>query len=40
MGLRIQPLDIEIPPGNPFKHDLLGRHERVQVLTRIIENLN
>ena len=40
MGLRIQPLDIEIPPGNPFKHDLLGRRERVQVLTRIIENLD
>ena len=25
MGIRIQPLDIDIPEDEPFKYDLLGR---------------
>ena len=35
MGIRIQPLDIEVPEKDPFKNDLLGRKETVQVLTNL-----
>ena len=36
MGIRIQPLDIDIPEDEPFKYDLLGRREVVEVLTQIL----
>ena len=39
MVIRIQPREIDIPPGNPFAHDLLGRREQVQFLTSMISNL-
>ena len=39
MGIRIQPREIDIPPGNPFAHDLLGRREQVEFLTNMISNL-
>ena len=35
MGIRIQPLDIEVPEKDPFKNDLLGRKETVEVLTNL-----
>ena len=39
MGIRIQPLDIEIPKTDPFKNDLLGRKEPVEVLTHLIGSI-
>ena len=39
MGIRIQPLDIEVPPENPFKYDLVGREKRVEELTRMVRNI-
>lgn len=39
MGIRIQPLDIEIPKADPFKKDLLGRKEPVEVLTYLIGSI-
>ena len=29
MGIRIQPREIDVPPADPFKNDLLGRKEPV-----------
>ena len=40
MGLRIQPREIDVPPGNPFAHDLLERREQAQVLTRMVANID
>lgn len=40
MAIRIQPREIEVPPGNPFAHDLLERQEQVQVLTMMVANLD
>ncbi len=37
--MRIQPLDIEVPKDDPFKNDLLGRRETVQVLTSIVRSI-
>ncbi len=39
MGIRIQPLEIEVPGDDPFRHDLLGRKESVEVLTHLIGSL-
>ena len=39
MGIRIQPRDIEIPEDDPFKNDLLGRKEPVEVLTHLIGSI-
>lgn len=39
MGIRIQPMDIEIPETDPFKNDLLGRKEPVEVLTHLIGSI-
>ena len=39
MGIRIQPREIEIPKDNPFKNDLLGRKEQVEVLTHLVSSL-
>ena len=39
MGIRIQPKDIEIPAENPFKYDLLDRKEKIEVLTRLVGNV-
>lgn len=39
MGIRIQPLDIKIPKTDPFKNDLLGRKEPVEVLTHLIGSI-
>ena len=39
MGIRIQPLDIEIPETDPFKNDLLGRKEPAEVLTHLIGSI-
>ena len=36
MGIRIQPLEIEIPADDPFKYDLLDRRESITTLTHII----
>ena len=35
---RIQPQDIEVPEGEPLKHDLLEREEAVETLTQLIDS--
>ena len=37
--MRIQPLEIEVPEDDPFKNDLLGRRETVEVLTGIVRSI-
>ncbi len=37
--MRVQPLEIEVPEDDPFKNDLLGRRETVQVLTSIVGSI-
>ena len=39
MGIRIKPLEIEIPKDDPFKNDLLGRKEPAEVLTNIVGSI-
>ena len=39
MGIRVQPADIEIPDQGPFKNDLLGRKEPVEVLTHLLRSI-
>ena len=39
MPIRIQPLDVEVPPDEPFKHDLLGRQEPAEVLTHLLGSI-
>ena len=36
MGIRIQPRDIDVPLSDPFKNDLLGRKQSVEILTQIV----
>ena len=40
MGIRIQPREIEIPDHDPFEHDLLERKQQVEVLTRLVSNVD
>ena len=39
MGIRIQPREIDVPEDDPFKNDLLGRGEPVEVLTHLVGSL-
>ena len=39
MGIRIQPREIEVPEDDPFKNDLLGRKEPVEILTHLLGGL-
>ena len=39
MAIRIQPQELEIPTGNPFEHDLLGREESIKALTAMIGSI-
>ena len=39
MGIRIQPREIEVPEADPFRNDLLGRRESVEVLTHLVGSL-
>ncbi len=39
MGIRIQPREIDVPKNDPFKNNLLGRKESVEVLIHLIGNL-
>ena len=39
MGIRIQPREIDVPENDPFKNDLLGRKESVEVLTHLVGSL-
>ena len=39
MGIRIQPLHIDIPEDDPFKNDLLGRKDTVDVLTHLLGSI-
>ena len=43
MGIRIQPLDIEIskdPKKDPFENDKLGRREVAEILTHLVGNID
>lgn len=39
MAIRIQPLEVKIPPDDPFRHDLLGRQEPAEVLTHLLGSI-
>lgn len=39
MGIRIQPLEVKVPPGDPFGNDLLAREEPAQVLTHLVGSI-
>ena len=39
MGIRIQTREIDVPKDDPFKNDLLGRKESVEVLTHLVDSL-
>ena len=39
MGIRIQPREIQVPEDDPFRNDLLGRRESVEVLTHLVGSL-
>ena len=39
MGIRIQPTEITVPQGDPFKNDCLGRKEPAVILTQIVGSL-
>ncbi len=39
MGIRIQPREIDVPKGDPFKNDLLGRKEPAEVLTHLVGSI-
>ena len=40
MEIRIKPREIDVPEDDPFKYDLLGRKEPVEILTHLISSLN
>lgn len=40
MGIHVQPREIDVPPDDPFKHDLLDRREAVDTLTHLVANLD
>ena len=37
MGIRVRPVEIEIPSDDPFKNDLLNRKEPAEILTQLID---
>ena len=37
--IRIQPEMVEVPPENPFEHDLLNRETAIEALTNVIDNI-
>lgn len=39
MGIRLQPLEIDIPAEDPFKNDLLSRKEPAEVLTHLVGSI-
>ncbi len=39
MGIRIQPMEVIIPNDEPFKHDLLDRRDKAEVLTSLVSNV-
>ena len=40
MGIRIQPREVVICKDDPFRHDLLDRKEKAEVLTSLIRNID
>ena len=39
MGIWIQPRDIEVTDEDPFRHDLLGRKQPVEILTHLVGSI-
>ena len=37
--IRIQPQEVKVYKGNPFKYDLLERQEAIETLTRLISSI-
>ena len=40
MKIRIQPRDIDVPEGDPFKNDTLNRKESVEILAKLITSVD
>lgn len=40
MGIRIQPIEIEVPEDNPFANDSLEREEPIKVLTHLLHSID
>ena len=40
MKIRVQPRDIDIPEGDPFANDAMGRKEHISVLTSVIRAID
>ena len=40
MGIRMQPREVVICKDDPFRHDLLDRKEKAEVLTSLIRNID
>ena len=36
MGYRIQPREIDVPEGDPFEYDLLGREESANIPSSLV----
>ena len=39
VGIRLQPRELEVPTNDPFKNDLIGRQEPVDVLTHLVGSI-
>ncbi len=40
MKIRIQPAEVCIPEDNPFEHDLLGRKDSAEILTKVVGSID
>ena len=40
MGIRVQPLEVEVPADDPFSNDLLSRQEPAEVLTHLVGSID
>ena len=40
MGIRVRPEEIEIPPDDPFRNDLLNRREPAEILTQLVDGID
>ena len=40
MGIRVRPQEIDIPPDDPFRNDLLNRKEPAEILTQLIDGID
>lgn len=38
-NIRLQPVEVEVPPGEPFRNDKLHRKESIEALTNVLRNI-